>query len=697
MRVGFASVFTLGLMIALVLSFFLALGVFMDFLDLTTVVFIIIFTNFFIWLVGPSINDFIYNKFYEIQWVNVDTLRKKCPKAANVIENICNEYNFSLPKLGIIQDNNPTALTYGSGRWNARVISSKGLFEYLSEDEIAAVYAHEMGHVTNRDFIIMTIANTMISIFYVFYSTFLRMAERSERSAHIPIALAIFALIFYIVGEYLLLYLSRLREYYADRFAGQKTNPNHLSTALVKIAYGIVNTKENKDFINLTKNMGIMSSDASNDKGMLYSIVKDKHDFTAMKKSFIFDMKNPWAKISELNTTHPLIGNRVKKLSEMSKKPVFDIKAYLRQNPIDKRKMYSMFFKDLFVWSLPLLAIIAGIVMYFQTALNALGIGLFLLGLAIVLRAFYKYNPHRRTKENNVLGLMSDVYASPMRGNFAELDGSFVGKGKAGSYLASNLQFKDTSGMLFSDYKHIIPILGDLKFALADAPKYINKKVKITGWFFRGALARLDLSSIKTDRWFVKSHPLKRNLIIGIILIISSLFFLVPQGIGLEETMSSSASDDKQDKNDSFSTRCEFEKFDCPAGSFQVKPDNEETIRFSLLSDTIGLIQTRLIVSGFEVEIVKNTYEIPFIDFPIYRTDNCPVNNVFVEGEKLSGSHTWEGKETKEVIIGCEEGKNFEQGEEVTLKIKYDVIEVGGIDQDRTSRTRTGMIKAIVE
>src|SRR5205807_9563989 len=44
----------------------------------------------------------------------------------------------------------------------------------------------------------------------------------------------------YIVSEYIVLWFSRTREYYADRFAGRVTgNPNALASALVKIAYGL--------------------------------------------------------------------------------------------------------------------------------------------------------------------------------------------------------------------------------------------------------------------------------------------------------------------------------------------------------------------------------------------------------------------------------------------------------------------------
>ena len=48
------------------------------------------------------------------------------------------------------------------------------------------------------------------------------------------------ALVGYYVGIYLLLYLSRTREYLADAFSANRIEPRHLASALIKIAYGIV-------------------------------------------------------------------------------------------------------------------------------------------------------------------------------------------------------------------------------------------------------------------------------------------------------------------------------------------------------------------------------------------------------------------------------------------------------------------------
>ena len=65
--------------------------------------------------------------------------------------------------------------------------------------------------------------------------------EGSERKGRGAVAAAqVGAYLLYIISQYIVLWFSRTREYYADRFAGQATgNPNALARALVKIAYGL--------------------------------------------------------------------------------------------------------------------------------------------------------------------------------------------------------------------------------------------------------------------------------------------------------------------------------------------------------------------------------------------------------------------------------------------------------------------------
>lgn len=88
------------------------------------------------------------------------------------------DYRFYAPRIGFHPDRNPTAFTYGLLRSNARIVVTQGIFEFLTEEEQRAVVAHELGHIVNRDFILMTMAGMLVQILYQIYAVF----ARSQRS-----------------------------------------------------------------------------------------------------------------------------------------------------------------------------------------------------------------------------------------------------------------------------------------------------------------------------------------------------------------------------------------------------------------------------------------------------------------------------------------------------------------------------------
>ena len=222
------------------------------------------------------------------------------------------------PKLGIIDDQNPTAFTYGSLPNSARLVVSQGLFTYLEDEETAAVYAHELGHIVHWDFAVMTVASTLIQICYLIYIFARRMGSRgSSKSKDAFQSAALVAYIFYFIGSYLLLYLSRTREYFADHFAAETTgNPNALSRALVKIAYGIVEegsrNPEPSRLLEGTRALGIYDAKAATATGTAYRIASSPEK---VGRVFLWDMFNPWGWWMELSSTHPLTGKRVQALS----------------------------------------------------------------------------------------------------------------------------------------------------------------------------------------------------------------------------------------------------------------------------------------------------------------------------------------------------------------------------------------------
>jgi Zn-dependent protease with chaperone function len=254
----FGMVFVLGLSLVLITSssdpvtgLAIAIGI--------TLIF-----NLAAFFLSPLLMDLSQNWLYQTRWVNLAEIENLSPETAKIIRQVCQQKNIKIPRLGIIDDQNPTAFTYGSLPNSARLVVSQGLFTYLDDDEVATVYAHELGHIVHWDFAVMTVASTLVQICYLIYST-ARRFTRGGGDNKIKDALetaGFVAYIFYVIGTYLLLYLSRTREYFADHFAAETTgNPNGLSRALVKIAYGIVEegsrSQEPSRLIEGTRALGI--------------------------------------------------------------------------------------------------------------------------------------------------------------------------------------------------------------------------------------------------------------------------------------------------------------------------------------------------------------------------------------------------------------------------------------------------------
>ncbi|HEX2065145.1 MAG TPA: M48 family metalloprotease, partial [Acidimicrobiales bacterium] len=89
----------------------------------------------------------------------------------------CRQAGIPLVKLGIVDDGTPNAFTFGRVRSDARLWVSRGLLERLDERELDAVVAHEIGHVRNWDFAVMTVAAVIPMVLYLCFVV----ARQSDR------------------------------------------------------------------------------------------------------------------------------------------------------------------------------------------------------------------------------------------------------------------------------------------------------------------------------------------------------------------------------------------------------------------------------------------------------------------------------------------------------------------------------------
>ena len=534
--IGLASLATISLLFGTILlvclSIFLLLGSQNLTLGLMVGIAIALIFNIAAFFVSPAIIDWTHSKLYNTRWVSLEEVQRYSPEAAEVIQRVCEQKKLKQPKLGIINDQNPTSFTYGTLPNSARLVVSRGLFNYLDDEEIATVYAHELGHIVNRDFAVITLASALPQVAYLAYMNVKNLVKNvNDRTLNRLVEIAATpAYGLYLAGTYIMLYLSRTRAYYADRFSAEITgNPNALSRALVKIAYGIMQqsdrTKQPSKLLEGTRALGIYDLKTAASAGTTYRIASQPQQ---IGRVFLWDIFNPWGWWMELSSTHPLTGKRVRALSkyaeQLSLDTEFDMTVVVREgNKLNKSRLYGNFFVDQFFYSADLIG--AGIGLLISLSFYSLGaatwrvfiyLGLIGFGLGTLIKMIIMFPDFQSLPESDVLTLMSDPYANPLRGRGVKVQGEIIGRGGSGSKLGADLKLRDETGIIYLRYTSRYGPLGNFLFGLIQSKSYIGASAVATGWFRRGITPWIDLTEMHTEGdWKVLSYPRLWLLVLG--------------------------------------------------------------------------------------------------------------------------------------------------------------------------------------
>jgi heat shock protein HtpX len=85
----------------------------------------------------------------------------EAPRLHRIVDTVCAKANLPKPRVAIIPTDTPNAFATGRNPHHAVVAATRGILNLLDDDELEAVMSHEMGHVTNRDVLVSSVAATM--------------------------------------------------------------------------------------------------------------------------------------------------------------------------------------------------------------------------------------------------------------------------------------------------------------------------------------------------------------------------------------------------------------------------------------------------------------------------------------------------------------------------------------------------------
>ncbi len=178
-------------------------------------------------------SDKIVLRMYNAQEVDETT----APKFYNVVRELASAAGLPMPRVYVIDEDQPNAFATGRNPQHAAVAATTGIIRILSERELRGVMAHELSHVKHRDILISTISATMagavssLAQFGLFFG-----GSNNREGGGNPVMGVLLMILAPIAAMLIQFAISRAREFEADREGAELSrDPEALASALDKI------------------------------------------------------------------------------------------------------------------------------------------------------------------------------------------------------------------------------------------------------------------------------------------------------------------------------------------------------------------------------------------------------------------------------------------------------------------------------
>jgi heat shock protein HtpX len=256
------------------------------------------------------------------------------PWLENTVKDMAQKSGIPMPKLATVPNETPNAFTFGRTQSSAVLALHEGLLRNLTQDEVRAVIAHELGHIKHKDYIVMTILSALPLIAYWVSQLALtagwlsggssRRGKDEGNAGAVLIAIGVISFVVYIVSFLAVMRLSRLREHFADAYSAYLTeNPRGLESALAKITYGL--SISPKSAVASARSFYIEDPNQARQEIAQIMENKNKYDLDndgvlderelqlAMEK----EAKSAWVQMNSLFATHPPTFKRIMLLRDI--------------------------------------------------------------------------------------------------------------------------------------------------------------------------------------------------------------------------------------------------------------------------------------------------------------------------------------------------------------------------------------------
>lgn len=298
-----------------------------NYLGVGNILFYVLLAIFFMgiqYLIGPVLVVAIMR----VRWVS----EKDEPELHQIVEELAQKASIPKPKIGVARISIPNAFAFGRSLRDGRVCVTEGIKRLLTKEELQAVLGHEISHLKHRDMIMITVLSVIPLIFYwlawsLMWGGMLGGRRREGGGYTALIGIAAFAL--YFLTNLLVLYGSRIREYYADQRSVEIGNPPHyLASALYKLVYGSAQLRRNDRAKEELQRVQAVRAFFLNDVARAYTEIQNLREVDAnlsgsIDASELASLRFKTIKLSRAErlmgifTTHPNMLKRIKRLASL--------------------------------------------------------------------------------------------------------------------------------------------------------------------------------------------------------------------------------------------------------------------------------------------------------------------------------------------------------------------------------------------
>ena len=247
------------------------------------------------------------------------------PDLHRMVAELAQQANLPKPKVGISEMTIPNAFAFGRTQGDGRICVTRGILNILSRDELRAVLGHEMSHIKHRDMAIITLLSAIPMILHwIAFSFMWGFGDRRERN-EFAVFIGIAAFLLYFITNLLVLYGSRIREYYADLGSTQLgSQPQYLATALYKLSQASVRPRVKEEMKKAESVKAFFISDPSRAAMEVREVTQiDRARDGIIGYDDLLDLRQKQVRIgfgstlAELFMTHPNMVKRIKHLSDI--------------------------------------------------------------------------------------------------------------------------------------------------------------------------------------------------------------------------------------------------------------------------------------------------------------------------------------------------------------------------------------------